>query len=54
MAIGVVDEYLGRIFIESKNRPLFLVDGYMRPRLDLPQVETTDGSQTLQEGHREC
>lgn len=32
MASGVIGEYLGRMFIESKNRPLFLVDQYLRPR----------------------
>lgn len=28
MAIGVLGEYLGRLFIESKQRPLYLVDEY--------------------------
>lgn len=26
--IGIISEYLGRIFIESKNRPLYLIDEY--------------------------
>ena len=28
MALGVIGEYLGRLFIESKRRPLFLLDEY--------------------------
>lgn len=28
MAIGVIGEYLGRMFDETKNRPLYLVQGY--------------------------
>ncbi len=31
MAIGVIGEYLGRLFIESKRRPLYLVDEYLPP-----------------------
>jgi polyisoprenyl-phosphate glycosyltransferase len=32
MAIGVVGEYLGRMFMETKQRPLFLVDDYLPAR----------------------
>ena len=28
MAIGIIGEYLGRLFIESKRRPLYLLEGY--------------------------
>jgi glycosyltransferase involved in cell wall biosynthesis len=31
-AIGVVGEYLGRMFNETKGRPLYLVETYERPR----------------------
>jgi hypothetical protein len=31
MAIGIVGEYIGRIFNETKNRPLYFVNDY-RPR----------------------
>jgi glycosyltransferase involved in cell wall biosynthesis len=31
MASGVIGEYLGRMFVESKNRPLYLVDQYLPP-----------------------
>jgi len=31
MAIGVVGEYVGRMFIESKQRPLYLIDQYLPP-----------------------
>lgn len=29
MAIGIVGEYLGRLFLESKQRPLYLVESYV-------------------------
>jgi glycosyltransferase involved in cell wall biosynthesis len=32
MAIGVVGEYVGRIFSESKRRPLYFVNEYKQPR----------------------
>ena len=28
MAMGIIGEYLGRLFMESKQRPLFLLDEY--------------------------
>jgi hypothetical protein len=31
-AIGVVGEYLGRMFNETKGRPLYIVETYERPR----------------------
>ncbi len=31
MALGIIGEYLGRLFDESKNRPLYLVDKYSPP-----------------------
>jgi len=31
MALGIIGEYLGRMFSESKNRPLYLVDEYQPP-----------------------
>lgn len=32
IAIGVIGEYVGRIFMESKGRPLYFIDGYLRSR----------------------
>ncbi|WP_210543676.1 glycosyltransferase family 2 protein [Rhodoferax sp. PAMC 29310] len=32
MAIGIVGEYVGRIYMESKRRPIYLLDSYAPPR----------------------
>ena len=32
MAMGIIGEYLGRLFMESKRRPLFLIDEYLAPQ----------------------
>ncbi len=32
MALGVIGEYLGRLYVEAKQRPLYLVDQYQPPR----------------------
>ena len=34
MAIGIVGEYLGRMFIESKQRPLYLLNRHHRADTD--------------------
>ncbi len=33
MALGVIGEYLGRLYVEAKQRPLYLIDQY-RPQVD--------------------
>ena len=32
MALGIIGEYLGRLYVESKQRPLYVVDEYLPPR----------------------
>lgn len=36
MAIGVIGEYLARLFVESKQRPLFLVQDFLPPHRNQP------------------
>ena len=33
VAIGIIGEYLGRMFAETKNRPLYLVQKYQAARV---------------------
>ena len=37
MATGILGEYLGRLFIESKKRPLYLIDEYIPPQFNANQ-----------------
>ena len=34
IALGIIGEYLGRMFDETKNRPLYLLKGYQPARTD--------------------
>lgn len=34
-ALGVIGEYIGRMFDESKRRPLYLIQGYLPAKIDL-------------------
>ena len=34
VALGVIGEYISRIFVESKGRPLYLIDTYLPPGCD--------------------
>lgn len=36
MAMGIIGEYLGRLFMESKRRPLYLLDEHQNATLDTP------------------
>jgi hypothetical protein len=45
MAIGLLGEYLGRVFIESKKRPLFLVDEYLPPHGPISHLDLVKGAQ---------
>jgi hypothetical protein len=31
MALGVIGEYLGRLYMEAKQRPLYLIETALRP-----------------------
>lgn len=44
MAMGIIGEYLGRLFMESKRRPLYLLDEYQPASLDLPTSLSTGNS----------
>lgn len=39
MAMGIIGEYLGRLFMESKRRPLYLLDEYQPPQLATSPVK---------------
>lgn len=39
LSIGLIGEYLGRMFIETKNRPLYLVKEHIDSRLDKNAIE---------------
>ena len=34
VAIGILGEYIGRMFDESKNRPLYFLNAYLKPAVD--------------------
>jgi hypothetical protein len=42
MATGVLGEYLGRMYIESKRRPLYLMYDYQAPSIN--NAESSTGS----------
>lgn len=52
LAMGVIGEYLGRLFMESKQRPLFLVDEFTLPlaRRPVRRAAAAAGAQDVQEG----
>jgi len=39
MTLGVIGEYLGRIFNETKNRPLYLVERHLPSRVRIEAAE---------------
>lgn len=49
IALGLIGEYLGRLYEESKQRPLYLVDACIAPRM-ADSVQPTLGGQTDDHG----
>jgi len=47
MAMGIIGEYLGRLFMESKRRPLFLIDEYLAPQAVAAGVAVDSLDQTI-------
>ena len=44
LAIGVVGEYIGKIYLETKKRPRFLVEEFLNDPAKKPLAETADGA----------
>jgi len=47
MAMGIIGEYLGRLFMESKRRPLFLIDEYLAPQAVVASVVVKNLDQAI-------
>jgi glycosyltransferase involved in cell wall biosynthesis len=45
MATGILGEYIGRMFIESKSRPLYLIDDFRPSATTAAKVATTEPAQ---------
>ena len=43
MTLGIIGEYLGRVFNEAKGRPIYIPERYLPRRADTPSRAVVEG-----------